>query len=76
MYEARQILFFLGLQALSPETNGGSDDQSTGPETDPAQDHQSPGKFHVSEECKQQRNIQGPHQQFQRQSYFISLLYL
>ena len=53
MYEARQILFFLGLQALSPE-NGGTDDQSSGQETDPAQDHQSSDKFNVSEESKQQ----------------------
>lgn len=74
MYEPQQILFFLGLQALSPEANGGIDDQSTGQETDLAQEHQSSDKFNVSEECKQQRNIQGPHQQFQRESGFTNCI--
>ena len=73
MYEPRPILYFLGLQEfLSPETNGGDSDQDAGQAADPAQSEQHLQEFHVSEECKQPRNIQTLPQQFQRKSYLTN----
>ena len=55
---------------LSPETYGGDGDQHAGKAADPAQDEQHlQDQFHVSEECKQPRNIQELPQQFQGKSY-------
>ena len=74
MYEPDKILFFCGLQALTSKSNGGvSDTGCAGQKDDLAQEqYEYQQQFHVSGDYNPTRNIEGPHQKFQRESYFTN----